>query len=95
MICKKINIVAFGIFLVSLFAQMYISNATALRGKDFQQLHEQKSQLERELAKLEYEDSLLSSLENIEGRARQLGFVDMTEPLLSVSSPSLAALANP
>lgn len=82
------------IFIVSLLAQMYISNTTALKGKDFQHLHEQKAKLEKELALLKYEDSRLSSLEFVEERAVQLGFVELTEPLLSISSPALASLST-
>jgi len=93
-ICKKINILSLGIFLSSLLVQMYISNTTALKGKDFQLLHQEKAKLEKELALLKYEDSRLSSLEFVEVRAVQLGFVEMTEPLLSVSSPSLASLST-
>ncbi len=92
--CKKINIVSLVIFITSLLVQMYISNTTALKGKDFQNLHEEKAKLEKELALLKYEDSRLSSLEFVEIRAVQLGFVEMTEPLLSVSSPSLASLST-
>jgi len=91
-ICKKINILSLVIFIASLLIQMYISNTTALKGKDFQHLHEEKAKLEKDLALLKYEDSRLSSLEFVEIKATQLGFVEMTEPLLSISSPSLAAL---
>ncbi len=93
-ICKKINILSLVIFITSLLVQMYISNTTALKGKDFQHLHEEKAVLEKELALLKYEDSRLSSLEFVEIKAAQLGFVEMTEPLLSVSSPSLASLST-
>lgn len=73
---------------------MYISNTTALKGKDFQHLHDEKTQLEKELALLKFEDSKLSSLEFVEEKALQQGFIKMTEPLLSISSPALASLGN-
>ncbi len=73
---------------------MYISNITALKGKDFQYLHHEKDALEKDLALLKFEDAQLSSLEFVELKAGELGFVELTEPLLSVSSPSLASVAT-
>lgn len=93
-ICKKISVLCFGIFIISLLAQMYVSNTTALKGRDFQHLHEQKAALEKELAFLKYEDSHLSSLEYVEEKALILGFVELNEPLLTISSPSLASLST-
>jgi len=93
-ICKKISVFTFGIFVISLLSQMYISNTTALKGKAFQHLNDEKARLDKELALLKYEDSKLSSLEYVEEKALQMGFVNMTEPLLSISSPALASLST-
>ncbi len=71
---------------------MYVSNTTALKGKDFRELNERKQQLEKDIAYLQFEDSNLSSLTNVEARARQLGFVEMKEPLTLITTPSLASL---
>lgn len=91
-IYKKICLISLGIFIISLLTQMYISNTTALKGKDFQHLHDRKEHLEKDIALLKYEDSKLSSLEFVEQQAAHLGFVKMVEPLLSISSPALASL---
>lgn len=80
------------IFISSLIIQMYISNATALKGKHFKHLHDEKAKLEKEMALLQYEDSRLSSLEYVEIRAVELGFQEMTEPLQTITPPSLASL---
>ncbi len=91
-ICKRIFIMSLVIFISSLLVQMYISNATALKSKDFKNLHEEKAQLEKEMALLKYEDSQLSSLEYVEVRATELGFQEMTESLLTIAPPTLASL---
>ncbi|MFC1756072.1 hypothetical protein ACFLZK_01650 [Patescibacteria group bacterium] len=93
-ICKRISILTLVIFITSLLTQMYISNATALKSKDFRYLHEQKAQLEREMALLQYEDSRLSSLEYVEVRAVELGFKEMTESLNTITPPTLASLST-
>jgi hypothetical protein len=80
------------LFISSLSFQVYISNATALKGKDFQNLYERKVELEKDIAYLEFEESQLSSLSYIEKAASDLGFQEMTEPLLPITPPALAAL---
>lgn len=71
---------------------MYVSNATALKGRDFKNLHQEKASLEKEIALLQYEDSKLSCLDHVEEKAVQLGFEEMSEPIYAISSPSLASL---
>ena len=71
---------------------MYISNATALKGKDFRHLHEEKAELEKEMALLQFEDSRLSCLEYVEEKALDLGFEEMSDPIYAISPPSLASL---
>lgn len=80
------------IFILSLAFQVYISNSTALKGKDFQELYARKLELEKEIAYLEFEESQLSSLSYIEQTASDLGFREMTEPLSPIKPPSLASL---
>ena len=91
-ICKKVSIISLVIFVSCLLTQMYVSNATALKSRDFRYLHEEKAQLEKEMALLKYEDSRLSSLEYVEVRAIELGFLEMTESLQTITPPSLASL---
>ena len=79
------------LLLGSLTVQGYTSNATALKGKDFIELYERKSELEKELAYLKFEDSNLSTLTYVEHKAAELGFVEMSEPLLTIVPPSLAS----
>ena len=90
--CKYFCIASFFVFFGSLVVQMHVSNSTALKGKDFRHFHQKKEIIEREIALLKFEDSNLSSLGNIEKRAKELGFVIMTEPLSPIVPPSLASL---
>ena len=91
-ICKTACLLSFCTFISSLIIQLHISNSTALKGKDFQELYNKKETLEKEIAYLKFEDSNLSSLAYIETRAGELGFVLLEVPLASISSPALAAL---
>ena len=93
-VCKRIFVFSLIAFITSLMAQMYISNATALKGKDFRHLHEEKARLEKEMALLQFEDSRLSCLEYVEQKAFELGFEEMAEPIYAISSPSLASLSS-
>lgn len=78
------------LFFVSLLFQVHISNATALKGKDFAELYEKKRAVEKEIAYLEFLDSNYSSMEYIEQKAQMLGYVKLTEPLLTITPPALA-----
>lgn len=91
-IYKVVFIGAVFLFIATLSFQVYISNSTALKGKDFRELYDKKEALNKEIAYLEYEDSQLSSLSYIEQKAGELGFQEMTEPLLPIKPPALAAL---
>lgn len=91
-ICKYACLASLCGFIGSLFIQMHVSNAVSLKGKDFRELHARMQTLEKEIAYLQFEESTLSSLTNVEERARALGFVDQIEPLALISSPSLASL---
>ena len=94
-IYRIICIFSFCVFLFSLCFQVVISNTTALKGKDFQAYNSRKTEIEKEIALLKYEDSNLSSLDYVEGKAISLGFVPMTEALLPIVPASLAAVAAP
>jgi len=94
LVCKRIFIFSLLTFVTSLLVQMYISNATALKGTDFRELHEEKASLEKEMALLQYEDSKLSCLEYVEAKAHDVGFVEMSGPIYAISSPSLASLSS-
>lgn len=95
---KKIDIykllfrISFASLLVSLFSQMYITNKLAVRSSELVELNNRKEQLEKELASLEYENSVLSSLSNIETKALSAGFIKQTDSVLAIKDPSTAVL---
>lgn len=91
---KLFCIFSFCFFLISLFVQMYVANKASLKGRLYSELTIQKQILQKEIALLEFEDSNLSCLSNIELKAREYGFVDMNESLAAINNPSLAAYIN-
>ncbi|MFC1722146.1 hypothetical protein ACFL0C_00685 [Patescibacteria group bacterium] len=92
---KYICMFSFFLFASCLLLQVYISNTTALKGKDFRQYQQKKSELEKEIALLQFEDANLSSLEYVENKALSMGFSPLTEPLYPIISPALASLNTP
>lgn len=93
---KALCILSFVLALVSLASRLYFSNRLAVKNAGLQDLFVQKTELERSIASLSYETSVLSSLGNIEHRATALGFKKIEGPLLSVeirSGVPVAALS--
>lgn len=76
----------------SIFAQVYISNSVAIKSEDLVELQKQKKEIEKQISKLEYEDSQLSSLSYLETKAKELGFVKFTENVLAIKDPSTASI---
>ena len=91
---KYCCVVSFSVFLVTLGFDLYVSNRATIKGKDLQGLYVEKEQLEKDIALLKYEDSNLSSLVYVQQRARDIGFVEMKDPLATISSLPLASLTN-
>ena len=95
---NKLNIfkIAFrfsGVLLViSVLLQMFITNKLAAKGAELVELDNKKSQLEKEISKLEFEDSSLSSLAYVEGKAKLLGFIKLSDNILAIKAPSTAAV---
>lgn len=65
-----------GIFLVSLFSQLFVSNKLAVQGKTMVELDLQKQALQKDISELKLAQSHYASLSYIEGQAKQLGFVE-------------------
>jgi hypothetical protein len=100
---KKKKIISFAftfsivLFVLSLGAKIYFCGSLAVKNSDLEQAFYQRKQLVEKISKLSYIDSTLSAIGNVEKRARQIGFVDMTGTLLSIdpSAPvQVAALNN-
>ncbi len=87
----KISLVS---LILSVFAQVYFTNNVAIRSGELTDLKTKRETLKKEIAALEYEDSLLSSLSYLEQKSSEMGFVKMTENVLAIKSSSTAAAVS-
>ena len=83
-------------FILSLGAKIYFCGSLAVKNSDLERAFSQRKKLIEEISKLSYIDSTLSAIGNVEKRARQIGFVDMTDRVLSIdpSAPVQVAVLN-
>ncbi|OGC57359.1 hypothetical protein A2976_02545 [candidate division WWE3 bacterium RIFCSPLOWO2_01_FULL_41_9] len=89
----KLSVVA---LVLSILSQMFFANKLAVKSSELTELNDRKVVLEKDLAKLEFDNSVLSSLMNIEQRALQLGFVPMTGTILAIRpAPTVSAVNIP
>lgn len=84
--------ISFVCMIVSIFGQVILTNQLAVKGIQLSHLEAKKTQIEKEIAVIEYEDSTLSSMKLVESKAKELGFVKYTEALLAVKAPTSASL---
>jgi len=89
---KIILSLSFATLILSLFAQMYLTNKLAVKGSELTDLENQKQELQRSISKLEFDNSVLSSLSNVETRAVALGFVKQSNGILAIKDPSTAVV---
>jgi hypothetical protein len=84
------------LFISSVGFKFYLCNIVTVKNGEFDQASVRKSELKKEIEALRIEQSSLSSIENIEKRSRELGFIEMEERLLSVDldAPVQVALIN-
>jgi len=80
------------LFVLSFLFQLVVSSKFAVKNGDLNDLMSTKTTLKKEISQLEYEDSLLSSLERIETDALALGYVAMSSKAKTIESPRLAVL---
>ena len=87
---------SFLVFIFSIFGQMFFANKLAVKSSELAELNERKLVLEKEVAKLEFENSVLSSLNNVETRAKQLGFVYISGSVIAIKpAPTVSAVNIP
>jgi hypothetical protein len=82
------------LFVFSFLSQYFLCNKNALKNGALQETLVEKENLQKEIASLEYADSRLSSLYSIEQRAADLGFVPMSDSLLTVGPVVVASLPS-
>jgi hypothetical protein len=80
------------LFVISFLLQLFVSNRFAVKNGDLQSFISQKTQLEKDLAQLEYENSLLSSLERVEQEASKIGYIAMSAELRTIGPVMVASL---
>lgn len=91
---KKASKISFGVFCLTFMVQFYICNRFAVKNDALKKSLKKSVALKKEIAQLEYENSLLSSLDSLESRAEKLGFVSMEGDLLTVAPVTVASLVN-
>ncbi len=81
------------LFVLSLCLKMYFSSVYSVKNIELQKISKREEEVQKEISRLSYEDSNLSSLKTIEDRARNLGFIDMQEGVasLNLNTPSQVA----
>jgi hypothetical protein len=78
----------------SVLCRICLSNALVGDNKKLSDLYMQKESLEKEVSKLSYLDASLSSLDHIEQRSKELGFVSMQESLLALDRNAPVSIAT-
>ena len=79
-------------FTLSIGMRMYLTNKFAIKGKELEELSSNKAILEKEIAKLSFEISSISSISYVETEARNKGFTDYKQQIAVISSIPVAAL---
>jgi hypothetical protein len=90
-------LISFGLFVASLTFRLLLCGNIAAKNYGLKDMVARKQALEKEIASLSYENLKLSSIQQIEVRAKSLGFVEMTGALLALdikSSPPLAVAST-
>ena len=96
----KLSKVAFGlsigVFSLSLGLKFYLCNSITIKNGEFEQMSLRKLELEKEVEDLMVEEYSLSSIETIEERSKELGFIEMSERLVAVDldAPIQVALSG-
>ncbi|MBD3366195.1 hypothetical protein GF360_02500 [candidate division WWE3 bacterium] len=91
---KKICKISAAIFIGCFIVQFYLSNRYAVKNASLQGCLSQSASLEKDLARLKYRASLLSSLEHIEKKAKEQGFTEMDQNLLTIGPTTVASAAS-
>lgn len=90
-ICKILCSFSFLALLVSVGAQVFVSNTSAIKSNELIKLSWRRDQLDKEVTNYKHQLASVSCLSYIERLARERGFVDMEGSLLVVKPASVAA----
>lgn len=84
-------------FISSIGCKLYLCNSLAVKNGEFERAFILKNNIDKEIEKLSYDNSTLSSISYIEDRAKEMGFIEMNNRLLSIdpnTSVQVAALTQ-
>ena len=91
--CEKCFKLTFCIMILSILAQIVVTNKLSLRGNELVNLETSKQQLQKDISRLEFDESKLSSLSYLDSEAKKLGFVTMTDTVYTVNQVSNSSVA--
>jgi len=83
-IFKAIFIFSVFSFVSSVGCKLYFCNSIVIKNEEFEKAFAKRENLEKEIEKLSYESSKLSSIVYIEDTAKEMGFVEMTDGITSI-----------
>lgn len=80
------------LFTLSIGMRIYLTNKLSIKGKELEELTLNKETLEKEISKLSFEISSVSSISYVEIEARKDGFTDYKQQIAVISPAPVAAL---
>lgn len=91
---KVVFIISLMVFTSTLCTKLFFCGSVAIRSGELEDIFARRESLKKEISLLTYESSSLSRIELIEEKALSLGFIEMTDGLLSldVSAPDQVAV---
>lgn len=89
---KVALIMSFIAFIGSLTMQVVLTNKYAIKGSEMTDLISRREDLETELSLLKIRISEVSSMKEVEKKAKELGFVEYTESIAVIDSSQFAAI---
>ncbi len=95
-IFKKVFFLSMVAFVSCVGLKFYLCNSITVKNSELDEAFKKKAQIEENIERLNTEDAKLSSLTFVEKRARELGFVEMTDRLarIDLDAPAQVALLN-
>lgn len=95
-IFKTVFLLSLFIFVSCVGVKFYLCNSITVKNGELEEAFNKKSLLGESIERLVIEDANLSSISYVESRAREIGFVEMTDRLakIDLDAPSQVALVK-
>lgn len=91
---KIAHVLSLVFLFVSVVARLYVSTAMTIKNDELKNATLEKLKLEKEVSYLKNINADYSRIQNVETRAKQLGFVEFKDKILSVNPSSLSHVAS-